>query len=99
MKTMVRFAVSLAVALLLSAPALPQQTASTSNFLPKTQDRDRDRDNERHPHIRSAIHELQEAKKELQTAAHDFGGHRADALRSVDEAIHQLQLALQYDKK
>ena len=97
MKTMVRFAVSLAVALLLSAPAVPQQTASTSNFLPKTQDRDRD--NERHPHIRGAIHELQEAKKELQTAAHDFGGHRADALRSVDEAIHQLQLALQYDKK
>lgn len=97
MKTMVRFAVSLAVALLLSAPAVPQQTASTSNFLPKTQDRDRD--NERHSHIRDAIRELQEAKKELQTAAHDFGGHRADALRSVDEAIHQLQLALQYDKK
>ena len=97
MKTMVRFAVSLAIALLLSAPAVPQQTTSTSNFLPKTQDRDRD--NERHPHIRGAIRELQEAKKELQTAAHDFGGHRADALRSVDEAIHQLQLALQYDKK
>lgn len=99
MKSMVRFAVSLAVAFLLCATAVPQQTAPTSNFLPKTQDRDRDRDNERHPHIRGAIHELQEAKKELQTASHDFGGHRADALRSVDEAIHQLQLALQYDKK
>jgi len=95
---MVRFAVSLAVAFLLSASAVPQQTASASNhFLPKTQDRDRD--NEHHPHIRGAIHELEEARKELQTAAHDFGGHRADALRSVDEAIHQLQLALQYDKK
>jgi hypothetical protein len=94
---MVRFAVSLAVALMLSASAVPQQTASTSNFLPKTQDRDRD--NERHPHIRGAIHELQEARKELQTAAHDFGGHRVEALRSCDEAIRQLQLALQYDKK
>jgi len=95
---MVRFAFSLAVALLLSASAVPQQTASAShNFLPKTQDHDRD--NEHHPHIRGAIHELQEARKELQTAAHDFGGHRVDALRSVDEAIHQLQLALQYDKK
>jgi len=97
MRTMVRFAVSLAVALMLSASAVPQQTASTSNFLPKAQDRDRD--NERHPHIRTAIHELQEARKELQTAAHDFGGHRVEALRSCDEAIHQLQLALQYDKK
>jgi hypothetical protein len=95
---MVRFAVSLAVAFLLSASAVPQQTASTSNFLPKTQDRDRD-NNERHPHIRSAIHELQEARKELQTAAHDFGGHRVEALRSCDEAIRQLQLAMQYDKK
>lgn len=54
---------------------------------------------EAHPHIRSAIRELNEAKRELQTAAHDFGGHRADALKSCDEAIHQLQLALQYDKK
>ena len=93
MKNMVR----LAVAFVLCATAVPQQTVSTSNFLPKTQDCDRD--NERHPHIRTAIGELQEAKKELQTAAHDFGGHRADALRSCDEAIHQLQLALQYDKK
>ena len=97
LQTVVRFAVCLAVVFLLSASAVPQQTASTSNFLPKTQDRDRD--NERHPHIRSAICELQEVKKELQTAAHDFGGHRADALRSCDEAFHQLQLALQYDKK
>jgi hypothetical protein len=80
-------------------PAVPQQSAPRSNFLPKTQDQDRDRGGEHHPHIRSAIRELQEARKELQTAAHDFGGHRVDALRSCDEAIHQLQLALQYDKK
>lgn len=97
MKTMVRFTVALVVTFLLSVPAVPQQTAPSSNFLPMTQDRDHG--DEHHPHIRSAIHELQEARKELQTAAHDFGGHRADALRSCDEAIRQLQLALQYDKK
>lgn len=55
--------------------------------------------NEQHPHIRAAIHELEEAKKELQTAAHDFGGHRAEALEAVDNAIKQLRQALQYDKK
>ena len=54
---------------------------------------------EQHPHIRAALHELEEAKKELQTAAHDFGGHRAEALEAVDNAIKQLRQALQYDKK
>lgn len=97
MKTVVRFAVATLIALAMSVPAVPQQTAPTSNFLPKTQDRDRD--NERHPHIRAAIRELEQAKHELQTAAHDFGGHRADAVKACDEAIRQLQQALQYDKK
>jgi hypothetical protein len=53
---------------------------------------------EPHPHIRAAVGELVEAKKELQTAAHDFGGHRAAAVRAVDAAIKQLRLAQQYDK-
>jgi hypothetical protein len=54
---------------------------------------------EQHPHIRAAIEELREAKRELQTAAHDFGGHRKEALESVDNAIKRLDLALQYDRK
>jgi hypothetical protein len=39
-----------------------------------------------------------EARKELQTAAHDFGGHRVAAMRAVDAAIKQLRVAQQYDK-
>jgi hypothetical protein len=54
---------------------------------------------EPHPHIRSAVVELEAARKELRTAAHDFGGHRAEALRAVDVAIKQLRLAQQYDAK
>jgi hypothetical protein len=54
---------------------------------------------ERHPHIRGAIRELREAKHELETAAHDFGGHRKEAIEAVDNAIKQLQEALEYDKK
>lgn len=50
-----------------------------------------------HPEIRAAIDSLQRARTHLQEAKHDFGGHRADALKSVDEAIHQLQICLQYD--
>jgi hypothetical protein len=54
---------------------------------------------EQHPHMRAAIQELRAAKQELQTAAHDFGGHRNEAIESVGNAMKQLQLALQYDKK
>jgi hypothetical protein len=54
---------------------------------------------EPHPHIHAAIHELKEAKKELQTAAHDFGGHRAAAVKACDEAVTQLETALKFDKK
>ena len=54
---------------------------------------------EQHPRIHAAIKELEEAKKELQAAPHDFGGHRADAVQAVDKALEQLRLALQYDKK
>jgi hypothetical protein len=53
---------------------------------------------EPHPHIRSAIVELTAARKELQTAAHDFGGHRVEAMRAIDAAVKQLRIAQQYDK-
>jgi hypothetical protein len=55
--------------------------------------------NERHPMIRRAIRALEKAKYDLQHAAHDFGGHRDEAIEACDNAIKQLQLALQYDKK
>lgn len=54
---------------------------------------------EQHPHIRAALRELREARKELETGAHDFGGHKQEAIEAVDNAIKQLQQALQYDKK
>jgi hypothetical protein len=54
---------------------------------------------ERHPEIRKAIAQLKRAKADLQAASHDFGGHREAALKACDDAIAQLQQALQYDKK
>jgi len=50
----------------------------------------------RHPAIRMAIGALERAKADLQGAAHDFGGHRVDAIAACDAAIAQLRLALQY---
>ena len=51
-----------------------------------------------HPHLHHAIHELKEARTELKEAKHDFGGHREAALKDVDYAIEQLELALKFAK-
>jgi hypothetical protein len=55
--------------------------------------------NERHPHIRAAIRELREAKTELESAAHDFGGHRVQAVKDIDATVKQLEKALKFDRK
>jgi hypothetical protein len=54
---------------------------------------------EPHPHIRSAINQLREAREELRTAAHDFCGHRAEAVEKTDQALRQLQAALECDRR
>ncbi len=53
---------------------------------------------EPHPQIRAALEQLRTAKQHMEHAAHDFGGHRVAAIKATDEAIHQLELCLQYDK-
>ena len=53
---------------------------------------------EPHPEIRAAIQSLRRAKEHLEHAAHDFGGHRVEAIKACDVALEQLQQALQFDK-
>ena len=53
---------------------------------------------EPHPEIREAIAALRRAKEHMEHAAHDFGGHRVEAIRATDVAIHQLEDCLKYDK-
>jgi hypothetical protein len=53
---------------------------------------------EKHPHIRAAIREMKEARKELKDAAHDFGGHRVKAIEDLDRGIEQLEKCLKFDK-
>ena len=52
---------------------------------------------ERHPEIRQAIAALRRAREHMDHAAHDFGGHRVEAIRATDEAIRQLEICLKYD--
>jgi hypothetical protein len=53
---------------------------------------------EPHPEIREALVALRRARMHMQDAAHDFGGHRVDALKATDEAIRQLELCLKFDR-
>ncbi len=46
------------------------------------------------PNIIKAITSLQAAQTDLKNAAHDYDGHRADALKATDAALAQLQLCL-----
>ena len=54
---------------------------------------------EKHPEIRRAMKALQSARNDLQHAASDYGGHRVQAIKSIDEALEHLKQALAFDTK
>ncbi len=49
-----------------------------------------------HPRLATAVEALRDARAYMQEAPHDFGGHKAAAIRATDEAIKQLNFALAY---
>jgi hypothetical protein len=49
-----------------------------------------------HPRLARAIESLRDARAYMEEARHDFGGHRAAAIRACDDAIRQLELARGY---
>jgi hypothetical protein len=51
---------------------------------------------DRHPRLARAIEALRDAREYLQAAPHDFGGHKASAIRATDNAIRELNYALAY---
>jgi hypothetical protein len=49
-----------------------------------------------HPHIRAALAALADARNHLRQAADDYGGHKANAIRAIEDAHRELQLCMQY---
>ena len=90
----------LAFAFLVSTHAAPNKTntpaSPAANALPATPSTATPA--EPHPQIREALEALRRAKGHMEHAAHDFGGHRVEALRATDEAIRQLEICLKFDK-
>jgi hypothetical protein len=49
---------------------------------------------ERHPHIDEALESMRAAKHHLESADHDFDGHRAKAIEHLDRAIHEAEICM-----
>jgi hypothetical protein len=50
----------------------------------------------KHPNIRDAMEQLHAAKKHLEAAPAEFGGHRDKAIEHVNAAIEECNAALKY---
>jgi len=48
------------------------------------------------PHMRAALDHLRNARTELNAAMADKGGHRANAIRLVNDAISQVEAGIEY---
>jgi hypothetical protein len=49
---------------------------------------------ERHPHIDEALESMRAAKHHLESAEHDFDGHRMKAIEHLDKAIHEAEICM-----
>ena len=49
---------------------------------------------ERHPHIEEALEHMRAAKKELESAEHDFQGHRVKSISHINEAMHEAEICM-----
>ncbi len=47
------------------------------------------------PHMRAALESLRTARSELDMAEHNKGGHRVEAIRLVDQAIHEVEQGME----
>lgn len=45
-----------------------------------------------HPHIHEALEAMRAAKHHLESAEHDFDGHRMEAIKHLDMAIHEAEI-------
>ena len=58
--------------------------------------RDHERHWLRHEEMDAALTQLREARGHLERGGHEFGGHRAKAIRIVDKAIAEIMASVDY---
>jgi len=50
------------------------------------------------PHMQAALDALRLARRELEQASADKGGHRAKAIRLVNDAINEVERGIEFDR-
>ena len=94
MKTTFRILSAAALACAISLPAVAQ-----SQPTPKLKRVQLEKERKMHPEIDAAMTHLNEAKRNLELAKHDFAGHRLSALKHVNEALEECRQALEVHEK
>ena len=51
------------------------------------------------PHMQAALDALRLARRELEQASADKGGHRAKAIGLVNDAINQVEKGIEFDRR
>ena len=51
------------------------------------------------PHMKAALDALRLAKRELEAASADKGGHREKAIEHVNQAINQVERGIEFDRR
>ena len=51
------------------------------------------------PHMEAALDHLRAARKELDAATNDKGGHRGNAIRLVNDAIRETERGVEYSRR
>ncbi len=54
---------------------------------------------DRHPEMRRALKQLENAKESLQHATHDYSGHRDQAINLIDQAENQIRQGLEAESR
>ena len=90
---------STAAVVVRSSSANAQDATNTTVPAEKKERGEHHEHREHHKKIHEAISKLKKAKEDLEKATHDFGGHRAKAIQAIDQALQELKMALESDKK
>ncbi len=83
---------------LLCAGLVAASVAESANAGPATKGK-REPQHASNVQLLQGLHALQATKRTLESADHDYGGHRVNAVKAITAAEHQLKLALATEHK
>lgn len=85
--------ITLASVLMAQAPVGQGQTPSAPGV-----QRGKGERREKHPEMRAALRACENALQRLNKADRDFGGHRSNAVKLIQQAITEIKAGIAYDK-